>query len=312
MAPDPELWADSDGRPVQSGLRDVNDVKKLHNHWDGSCEERAALAADGQDVLRAVVGARCWVCRPHTPGHLGPPDIGPDHLSPRYIAGTDPPRHADDDGDDLADGEPVKILGAPPGMPLASVEGWEAFLVAQGSVDTAHLERIGRELLVAIGENPDREGLRDTPARWARMWAEFVDYHPGTIGTVFDGVTANQLVVVRRVGVWSLCEHHLVPFKVTLTMGYLTDHKVMGLSKMARIAHQYAHRLQLQERLVTQIGMAMSATAGTSNVGVIGTGTHLCMEMRGVRTSGEMVTSHLTGRFLDQDLRAEFLALHDG
>jgi GTP cyclohydrolase IA len=270
------------------------DPESRHNHWDLHCEERQTLVDKGHQVARPVVGARCWECRPHQPGGLAPP------------------RHADEDQDDLVSPEPVKILGVSPPMSASSVDGWEAFLESRGTVDVSRLERVGRDLLEAIGEDPDREGLRDTPARWARMWAEFVDYNPGTIGTVFDGVTANQLVVVRRVTVWSLCEHHLVPFKTTLTMGYLTDNKVMGLSKLARIAHKYAHRLQLQERLVTQIGKAIAETAGTSNVGVIGTGSHLCMEMRGVRTAGEMVTSHLDGRFLERDLRAEFLALHHG
>ena len=259
-----------------------------HNTLDVTCNVL------GDEPHRLVPGARCWVCRPHRPGELAPP------------------RHADDEAADLESGQALKTMGASPPMPAAAVEGWEAFLGQHGTVDTAALERIGRDLLVAIGEDPDREGLRDTPARWARMWAEFVDYDPGTITTVFDGVTANQLVVVRGVTVWSLCEHHLVPFKTTLTMGYLTDHKVMGLSKLARIAHQYAHRLQLQERLVTQVGQAISQVAGTPNVGVIGGGSHLCMEMRGVRTQGEMITSHLAGRFLERDLRAEFLALHHG
>jgi GTP cyclohydrolase IA len=178
--------------------------------------------------------------------------------------------------------------------------------------DADPLEKIGRDLLLAIGEDPDREGLRDTPARWARWWREFTQYDPGNTGTVFDGVSSNQLVVVRDVTVWSLCEHHLIPFKTTLTMGYLTENHVIGLSKLPRIAHQFAHRLQLQERLVTQIGDAIADKAGTVSVGVIGVGSHLCMEMRGVRTAGEMITSHLAGRFLDQDLRTEFLSLHHG
>jgi GTP cyclohydrolase I len=260
----------------------------LHNPLDVACNTL------GDEPHRTVPGARCWACRPHQTGEFGPP------------------RHADDSPETLRADESVKTMGVRPAMPAEAVEGWEAFLDEHGTVDTAHLERIGRELLVAIGEDPDREGIRDTPARWARWWAEFIDYQPGTIGTVFQSVGPEQLVVVRGVTVWSLCEHHLIPFKTTLTMGYLTGASVVGLSKLARIAHMYAHRLQLQERLVAQIGARLSDVAGTENVGVIGVGSHLCMEMRGIRTPGEMVTSHLTGKFLERDLRAEFLALHHG
>ena len=256
-----------------------------HNLLDPGCAYAISMP---------VRGSRCWVCRPASPGELTPP------------------RHADDVAETLRAGESVKTMGVRPAMPEASIDGWEAYIDEVGTVDTAALERIGRDLLVAIGEDPDREGLADTPARWARWWAEFVDYRPGETGTVFQSVGSEQLVVVRGVTVWSLCEHHLIPFKTTLTMGYLTGTKVMGLSKLARIAHAYAHRLQLQERLVSQIGARIAEVAGTDNVGVIGAGAHLCMEMRGIRTPGEMVTSHLTGKFLERDLRAEFLSLHHG
>jgi len=177
------------------------------------------------------------------------------------------------------------------------------------TVDATALEGLCRGLLAAIGEDPDREGLAGTPARWARWWAEFVDYDAGTTDRTFECVTVDQLVMVRGIRVWSLCEHHLLPFSATISMGYITTGRVLGLSKFARVAHDAAHRLQLQERLVSDISAELHRLTGSDDVGVVATGEHLCMTMRGIRTAGDMVTSCLTGRFLSTELRAEFLGL---
>lgn len=178
------------------------------------------------------------------------------------------------------------------------------------AVNQDELRRLGRQLLLAIGEDPDREGLRDTPDRWARWWAEFCDHDPGTIDRVFQVGHADEMVAVTGIQVWSLCEHHLLPFSCTVTVGYLPDQHVVGLSKVARMAHEAAHRLQVQERMVQQIADRMEQVTGSSNVAVLADGQHTCMTMRGVRTPGTMRTSVLRGVFRSQpDTRAEFLAL---
>lgn len=176
--------------------------------------------------------------------------------------------------------------------------------------DAETLESVARQLLALIGEDPNREGLADTPARWARWWREFVDYDPGNTGTTFDVVHADQMVAVTGVRVWSLCEHHLLPFYADLTMGYITETRVLGLSKFARIAQDHAHRLQVQERLVAGIADDLQALTGSPSVAVVARGEHLCMTMRGVRSPATMHSSVTRGAFRDNaGTRAEFFAL---
>lgn len=167
-------------------------------------------------------------------------------------------------------------------------------------VDVPMVESATRMLLVAIGENPDRPGLVATPARVARMWAEFIDYDPGSMDTTFEVESADQLVVVSGVKVWSLCEHHLLPFWTDLAIGYIADEHLLGLSKMGRMAHQAAHGLQVQERLVHQLADSMEKALGHDNVAVLGTGEHLCMTMRGIATPHLFHTSVVRGVFLDK------------
>lgn len=165
-------------------------------------------------------------------------------------------------------------------------------------------------LLAAIGEDPEREGLRDTPRRWAKSWAEFMDYDPGKVDTCFEAVKADQMVVVSGVRVWSLCEHHLLPFWCDVAVGYTTDQAVIGLSKVARLAHKHAHRLQVQERLVEGIADDVQAQTGSENVAVLAQGVHTCMVMRGIKTPGTMTSSAMRGSFRHNDAaRAEFLRL---
>lgn len=172
------------------------------------------------------------------------------------------------------------------------------------------LERIGRELLLAIGEDPEREGLEGTPLRFANWWREFIDYDPGKVGTTFEAVETDQMVVVTGMRVWSLCEHHLLPFWCDVAVGYIAERRVLGLSKFARIAHEYAHRLQLQERLVHQIADRVVELTGSNNVAVLARGTHTCMVMRGIKTPGHMKTSVTRGLFLENArTRQEFLQL---
>lgn len=172
------------------------------------------------------------------------------------------------------------------------------------------LLRIGRELLQAIGEDPERDGLKDTPRRFADWWEEFICYHPGSLDTCFESVTTDQMVTVSDMRVWSLCEHHLLPFWCDVSIGYIAGEQVLGLSKFARIAHKYAHTLQLQERLCHQIADEVTQIVGTEDVAVLASGQHLCMAMRGIRTPGTMTSSVMRGVFRSSsEARMEFLTL---
>ncbi|GAA2331905.1 GTP cyclohydrolase I FolE [Streptomyces kunmingensis] len=171
-------------------------------------------------------------------------------------------------------------------------------------VDLAH------RLLKEIGEDPERDGLRQTPERFARWWREFVDYDPGTIDTLFETTTTSQMVVVSDIRVWSLCEHHLLPFNCSIDIAYRPTGRLLGLSKFARVAHRHAHRLQVQERLVADIAQEVADITGAQDVAVLAKGEHLCMTMRGIKASAEMTSTAFLGAFGDDStLRTELLAL---
>jgi GTP cyclohydrolase I len=170
------------------------------------------------------------------------------------------------------------------------------------------IEAIARALLIELGEDPDREGLRDTPKRYARWWREFTSYDPGATDRVFESVVTGQLVAVSGMEVWSICEHHLLPFSCSLSIAYVTREHILGLSKFARIAHAHAHRLQVQERLVQDIADEIEKVTGSPDLAVIGRGEHLCMTMRGVRTSALMTSTVWRGQFSENAaMRAEVL-----
>jgi GTP cyclohydrolase IA len=177
-------------------------------------------------------------------------------------------------------------------------------------VDYPQLLVLGRELLIAIGEDPESEGLRETPRRWADAWREFMEYDPGTTETTFSSVATDQLVCVSGMRVASLCEHHLLPFWCDVSIGYIPNVKVLGLSKFARIAQQCAHRLQLQERLGQQIADEITRITGTQDVAVVLKGDHHCMTARGIRMPGRMISSVMRGVFRTEgQTRMEFLRL---
>lgn len=167
-----------------------------------------------------------------------------------------------------------------------------------------------RSLLWALGDDPDREGLRDTPRRVAQFYRELMVHDAGRTDTAFESIETDQMVVVSGMRVWSLCEHHLLPFWCDVTVGYITDARVLGLSKFARIAHAHAHALQVQERLVAGIAADVRQACATDNVAVVARGEHLCMTMRGVRTPALMLSSSLHGVFRHEPaVRAEFFSL---
>lgn len=178
----------------------------------------------------------------------------------------------------------------------------------------ARLERVAHDLLALVDPDPSREGLADTPRRFAAWWEERLAPPPQRLDTTFDGAdlsvhTVDQMVVVSGIRVWSLCEHHLLPFWCDVSVGYIARDRVLGLSKFARIAHLYGQRLQVQERLVHDIRAHLVDTLGTDDVAVLARGEHLCMTMRGARTPALMSSNAIGGRFRDIPVRDEFLRL---
>lgn len=183
------------------------------------------------------------------------------------------------------------------------------------AVDVARAEAAVRELLLAVGEDPDREGLRDTPARVARSYDEVfagLDAGPADVlGTTFD-IDHSEMIIVKDIEVYSTCEHHLVPFHGVAHVGYIpgADGKVTGLSKLARLVDLYARRPQVQERLTTQVAEALEAHLDVAGVIVVIECEHLCMSMRGVRKPGSRtITSAVRGQLRDVATRAEAMSL---
>lgn len=182
------------------------------------------------------------------------------------------------------------------------------------SVDRARLERVMREMLEAIGEDPEREGLRDTPARIARMYAEIfagLEQDPSVhLQTQFTEAH-HEMVILRDIPFYSMCEHHFVPFHGIAHVGYIPQGKVVGLSKLARVVEGFARRPQLQERLTAQIADAIVDVLDPSGVAVVIEAEHTCLTMRGVKKPGaKMITSAVRGSFKDTGAtRMEFLTL---
>ncbi|SNT58351.1 GTP cyclohydrolase I [Streptosporangium subroseum] len=183
-------------------------------------------------------------------------------------------------------------------------------------VDSARIEKAVREILIAIGEDPDRDGLQDTPARVARAYAEqfagLGQTPEDVLTTVFDA-GHDEMVLVRDIEVYSTCEHHLVPFHGVAHVGYIPNEKgqITGLSKLARLVDVYARRPQVQERMTSQIADALMNVLEPRGVIVVIECEHLCMTMRGVRKPGaKTTTSAVRGLFRDSDrTRAEAMAL---
>lgn len=181
--------------------------------------------------------------------------------------------------------------------------------------DAAGVEKAVRELLLAIGENPDREGLRETPARVARSYAEmFAGLYTDAsdvLTTTFD-LGHDEMVLVRDIEVYSTCEHHLVPFHGVAHVGYIPDAsgRITGLSKLARLVDVYARRPQVQERLTAQVADALMEHLVPRGVIVVVECEHLCMAMRGVRKPGsKTVTSAVRGIMSQPATRAEAMSL---
>jgi GTP cyclohydrolase I len=182
------------------------------------------------------------------------------------------------------------------------------------SYDLDGAQRIVRDLLVAIGEDPDREGLRDTPRRIAAMYNElFEGLHKDPVEVLSGGFEEghDEMVILREIPFYSMCEHHFMPFHGEAHVGYLPDGRIVGLSKIARAVDIFARRPQVQERLTGQIADCIDEVLGAKGVGVVIEAEHLCMTARGVRKPGsKMVTSAMRGKFReDSNTRQEFLEL---
>ena len=185
--------------------------------------------------------------------------------------------------------------------------------------DHARAEAAVRELLAAIGEDPEREGLRDTPARVARAFAEITDglrKSPEDVLTTTFDLGHDEMVLVKDIELWSMCEHHLVPFTGVAHVGYIPADSglITGLSKLARLVDVYARRPQVQERLTTQVADALMKILQARGVIVVIEAEHLCMTMRGVKKAGaRTITSAVRGIMHNAATRSEAMALiHSG
>ncbi|HVP10381.1 MAG TPA: GTP cyclohydrolase I FolE [Phycisphaerae bacterium] len=187
---------------------------------------------------------------------------------------------------------------------------------AQGHfrVDHKRIAAAVREILVAIGENPDREGLKKTPDRVSRMYAELtagLHSDPAEHLSTFFTENYDELVVLRGVAFHSICEHHLLPFEGSVHIAYLPDGKVVGVSKLARVVDAFAHRPQVQERLTVQIADLLMEKLNAKGVAVVIEAVHGCMTCRGVKKPGSvMVTSAVRGECCTNGkTRAEVMSL---
>lgn len=178
-----------------------------------------------------------------------------------------------------------------------------------------NFEALVREMLVGLGEDPDREGLKRTPQRVAKALHFLTSGRSTTVEEVLQDALfeeeCNEMVVVKDIEFYSLCEHHILPFFGKVHVGYLPSGRVIGLSKVARIIDVYARRLQIQERLTSQVARALMEILAPKGVGVVVDASHFCMMMRGVQKQNSVtVTSAMLGTFReDNRTRAEFLDL---
>ena len=177
------------------------------------------------------------------------------------------------------------------------------------------IESIILDLLKEIGENSEREGLQKTPHRVAKSWTTFAKGYKQTpeevVGDAVFNEQCDEVIAVKDIDFFSLCEHHLLPFKGVAHVGYLPERKIIGLSKIPRIVDIYARRLQVQERLTQQVADALQDVLNPKGVAVVIEAEHLCMQMRGVeKKSSFMITSAVRGAFRENNkTREEFLSI---
>ena len=172
-----------------------------------------------------------------------------------------------------------------------------------------------KSLLIELGEDPEREGLKKTPERVAKSLTYLTRGYRQNVKTVVNGAYftsgTNHMVILKNIELYSMCEHHMLPFYGKCAIGYISKGKVLGVSKLARIVDMYSRRLQIQERLTEEIADAIMKETGAEGVGVVINAKHLCMMMRGVeKQNSSMTTSAVLGSFrTDEKVRQEFLSL---
>ena len=177
------------------------------------------------------------------------------------------------------------------------------------------LEKITRNLIETIGEDPSREGLLKTPKRVAKSWEYFSEGYRADVNNIINEAVfhedCSEMVVVRDIEFFSMCEHHMIPFFGRAHVGYLPNGKVIGLSKIPRIVDMFSRRLQLQERLTSQVAKTLEEVLKPIGVAVVMEGRHLCMQMRGVEKQNSYAsTSAMLGQFRKSaETRAEFLSI---
>jgi len=199
---------------------------------------------------------------------------------------------------------------SPTADPLADIDPAQ-----RAPFDEIKIQNAVKEIIVAIGEDPDRDGLKDTPARVARAYKEIFaglyEKPDDVLATTFD-LNHNELVIVKDIDIYSVCEHHLLPFVGKASVGYIPNNngKITGLSKLARLIDVYAKRPQVQERLTTQVADALMRILKPQGVIVVIEAEHFCMTMRGVGKPGsKTITSVVRGNLQDPALRHEALTL---
>jgi GTP cyclohydrolase IA len=184
-------------------------------------------------------------------------------------------------------------------------------------VGTGGMADLYRQILEEVGEDPQREGLIKTPERVAAAMKFFTQGYQQSLEEILNGAIFhednNQMVLLRDIEFYSLCEHHMVPFFGKCHVAYIPDGKIVGVSKIARIVDMFARRLQVQERLTNQIASALECALSPRGVGVVAEGVHLCMVMRGVeKQHSKMTTSAMSGVFLEAPTRMEMMNLIRG
>ena len=192
----------------------------------------------------------------------------------------------------------------------------EALTAAKGKEpDQKRIASLVKELLLELGEDPGREGLKKTPERVAKSLTYLTRGYRQNVKAVVNGAYfasgTNHMEILKDIELYSMCEHHMLPFFGKAAIGYISRGKVLGVSKIARIVDMFARRLQIQERMTEEIAQAIMDESGAGGVGVVIKAKHLCMMMRGVeKQNSEMVTSAVLGSFRsDAKVREEFLSL---
>jgi GTP cyclohydrolase I len=203
------------------------------------------------------------------------------------------------------------------GRTMGQVDRPETGLTGEGTVDQQSIQEAVRRILIAVGEDPDREGLLETPDRVARMYAELLGgmrEDPGDHLQKFFSQKYDEMVLVKDIKFSSMCEHHMLPFMGVVHIGYLPKGRVIGLSKLARVVDVVSRKLQVQERMTEEIAELLMTELDANGVAVVVSAVHMCMAIRGVRQpASSCVTSAMLGNFkTQQPTRAEFLSLIAG